>query len=79
MAIDLTPEVEPNVEQVVPFFWVRDIRQSLQFYVDGLGFTPTRQWVDRERVRWCWLALGGAAVMLQENVTRHAAPGQLRD
>ncbi len=55
-----------NVRQAVPFFWVRDIRESLRFYVEGLGFTQTREWIDGGRLRWCWLELGGAAIMLQE-------------
>ncbi len=55
-----------NVRQAVPFFWVRDMEASLRFYVEGLGFTSTRQWVDDGKLRWCWLELGGAAVMLQE-------------
>lgn len=52
--------------QAVPFFGVTDIEASLRFYVDGLGFSMTQKWVPEERVRWCWLARGGAAVMLQE-------------
>src|SRR5688500_1778136 len=55
-----------NVEQAVPFYWVADIRASVRFYVDGLGFTVTADWVARGSLRWCWLQLGGAAVMLQE-------------
>jgi catechol 2,3-dioxygenase-like lactoylglutathione lyase family enzyme len=55
-----------NVEQAVPFFGVTDIEASLRFYVDGLGFTLTRQWAPGGRIRWCWLELGAAAVMLQE-------------
>ena len=59
-------ELSPNVQQAVPFFWVRDLRASLRFYVDGLGFRKTREWVDEGALRWCWLELGSAAVMLQE-------------
>ena len=55
-----------NVTQAVPFFGVRDMEASLRFYVDGLGFEKTRQWIDEGKLRWCWLDLGGAAVMLQE-------------
>ena len=57
---------EANVTQAVPFFGVRDIDASLRFYVAGLGFTMTRSWAPEGRIRWCWLELGGAAVMLQE-------------
>ena len=55
-----------NVEHVVPFLWVHDIQASLRFYVDGLGFRKTNEWVDDGRLRWCWLELGGSALMLQE-------------
>jgi catechol 2,3-dioxygenase-like lactoylglutathione lyase family enzyme len=58
--------VIPNVKQAVPFFGVTDIVASLRFYVDGLGCTVTNQWAPEGRIRWCWLELGGAALMLQE-------------
>ena len=56
----------PNIKQAVPFFGVTDIEASLRFYVTGLGFTMTQQWAPDGRIRWCWLELGGAALMLQE-------------
>ena len=63
-----------NVRQAVPFFAVSDIEASVRSYADGLGFEMTRQWIDEGKLRWCWLQLGGAAVMLQEFRTegRHA-------
>jgi hypothetical protein len=39
----MTPE--PNVEQVVPFLWVKNLEASLPFYVEGLGFTMTKKWI----------------------------------
>ena len=57
---------DSNVLQAVPYFWVHDLELSIRFYVDGLGFRMTKQWVDDGRLRWCWLELGDAAVMLQE-------------
>jgi lactoylglutathione lyase len=39
---------------------------SVRYYVDGLGFTMIHNWIVDEKVRWCWLKRGGAAVMLQE-------------
>ncbi len=57
---------KPNVQQAVPFFRVSDIETSLQFYKDGLGFTMTKKWIDEGKLRWCWLQLGDAALMLQE-------------
>jgi lactoylglutathione lyase len=55
-----------NVEKAVPLYSVHDIQASLRFYVDGLGFRKTREWIDEGKLRWCWLELGTAAVMLQE-------------
>ena len=57
-----------GVEQIVPLLLVQSMEASLRFYVDGLGFTITNKWVVDGRVRWCWLQLGGAAIMLQEFV-----------
>jgi uncharacterized glyoxalase superfamily protein PhnB len=62
-----------NVKQAVPFFGVTNIEASLRFYVDGLGFEMRRRWIPEAaedkpegRIRWCWLELGEAAIMLQE-------------
>lgn len=62
-----------NVKQAVPFFGVRNMEASLNFYIEGLGFTMKHSWIpDRAednpdgRIRWCWLELGEAALMLQE-------------
>ena len=57
---------EPNVQQAVPFFGVSDMNTSLRFYLDGLGFQMKNKWIDDGKLRWCWLELGNAAVMLQE-------------
>jgi lactoylglutathione lyase len=61
-------KTEVNVQQAVPFFGVTNMEASLRFYVDGLGFQMTKKWTpDGDgRVRWCWLELGAAALMLQE-------------
>jgi lactoylglutathione lyase len=66
-----------NVKQAVPFFSVTNMEASLRFYVDGLGFKMKRWWIPDQadgqddykpdgRIRWCWLELGEAAIMLQE-------------
>jgi lactoylglutathione lyase len=66
-----------NVKQAVPFFCVTNMEASLRFYVDGLGFKMKRRWIPDQadhqddykpdgRIRWCWLELGEAAIMLQE-------------
>ena len=45
---------------------MKDIDTSLRFYVDGLGFSVKHNWIHEGNVRWCWLEIGNAAVMLQE-------------
>ena len=56
-----------NVQQAVPFFAVASMEASLRFYVDGLGCRVTKSWTPDGAMRWCWLELGGAALMLQES------------
>jgi lactoylglutathione lyase len=60
-----TNDLEPNVKQLVLIFGVTDMRVSLHFYVDGLGFQMKNSWVVDGEIRWCWLELGGVAIMLQ--------------
>jgi catechol 2,3-dioxygenase-like lactoylglutathione lyase family enzyme len=61
-------KTEVNVQQVVPFFMVTSMEASLRFYVDSLGFVVTKKWTpdSPDKVRWCWLEIGNAALMLQE-------------
>lgn len=77
MAVE--PGAGANVTQAVPFFGVTDMEASLRFYVDGLGFEMKRCWIPEQaedtgeagaagKIRWCWLELGTAAIMLQEFV-----------
>lgn len=55
-----------NVRQAVPFFRVADMARSRAFYEGGLGFEMGDHWIDEGVLRWCWLNLGGAAIMLQQ-------------
>jgi lactoylglutathione lyase len=67
--VSLDTTATPNVTQAVPFFMVTDMETSTRFYVEGLGFAVTHEWrpdYADARLQWCWLRLGGAAVMLQE-------------
>src|SRR6266566_6403898 len=67
------PVTSANVKQAVPFFGVTNMEASLKFYMEGLGFKMKHRWTpDRAednpdgRIRWCWLELGEAALMLQD-------------
>lgn len=64
----MNPEqkTKTNVKQAVPFFSISNMEESVRFYVDGLGFKMTKQWVVEGKLRWCWLQIGDAALMLQE-------------
>ena len=55
-----------NVKQAVPFFRVSNMEASIRYYVDGIGCRIRDRWEPDGRLRWCWLTLGEAALMLQE-------------
>ncbi len=55
-----------NVKQAVPFFMVKNIDSSINFYVNGLGFSMRESWVVQGKLKWCWLVIDSAALMLQE-------------
>lgn len=57
---------EVNVQQAVPFLWITNMDASLRFYIEGLGCQMKHQWIDEGKLRWCWLQIGDAAIMLQE-------------
>lgn len=57
---------ETRIEKVVPFLWVTDIEASLRFYAEALGMEVIHRWAPEGKLRWCWLRLDGAALMLQE-------------
>ena len=63
-----------NVSRAVPMFLVKDMRAALGFYVKGLGCSVKHHWTPEapEQIRWCWLELGTAALMLQELSPEHA-------
>jgi lactoylglutathione lyase len=70
-------ETATNVKQAVPFFMVSNIEASLRYYIDGLGFRMTNKWIDQGKLRWCWLQLGGASLMLQEYGKNKVFTGKL--
>ncbi|MES2773773.1 MAG: VOC family protein [Bacteroidota bacterium] len=59
-------ENNSNVKQSVPFFMVTNMDRSLDFYINGLGFELKMKWEPAGNIEWCWLQIGGAALMLQE-------------
>ena len=76
----MRPPAGPNVTQTVPLLCVKDMTTALEFYVEGLGFTVKNQWTPEhpERIQWCWLQLGSAALMLQEINAEHSMSGAER-
>ncbi|MFN2438984.1 MAG: VOC family protein [Chitinophagaceae bacterium] len=64
----MNPDVKTNanIKQAIPFFFVSNIENSLNFYVDGLGFEMTQKWIPHGSIEWCCLQRGGGAIMLQE-------------
>jgi GNAT superfamily N-acetyltransferase len=60
------PPATINIRQAVPFFWVDDMQRSLRFYVDGLGGIVKIRWDVDGSLKWCWLEIGTASLMLQE-------------
>ena len=59
-----------NISEVVPFLAVKDVNESIEFYVEGLGFEFVNKWIEKGELRWCHLKLGGAGVMLQQFETK---------
>jgi predicted enzyme related to lactoylglutathione lyase len=45
---------------------VKDMELSINFYIKALGFSMTESWLDKGKIKWCWLNIGNAAIMLQE-------------
>ena len=70
------PPHTDTVGLAVPFFWIASMDESLRFYVDGLGFRMTKNWIVGGKVRWCWLELGRTAIMLQQNSPGKAPEGK---
>ena len=71
--MSVATEAQVNVKQAVPFFGVTSMEDSLKFYMDGLGFKMKNRWIPgaadgypENKIVWCCLELGEAALMLQE-------------
>ena len=61
-----TSKNQLNIKQAVPYFMVKDMESSINFYVKGLGFSMTESWIDNGKIKWCWLNIDSVAIMLQE-------------
>lgn len=59
-------ETSPNIRLAVPFFMVKDMEVSLDFYLNKLGFKLTNQWTPRGKIEWCCLQREAVFLMLQE-------------
>lgn len=54
-----------SVRELVPLLFVEDIDDSIAFYTDKLGFEIRMNWEPEEKIMWCQLERGSAALMLQ--------------
>lgn len=70
-------EKQPNIKETVPFLFVSNIENSLEFYVSGLGFEIQQKWIPKEKIEWCMLKLDTASLMLQEH--RKMTEGLIQD
>lgn len=59
-------ELKMSVNEVVPFFAVKNMQKALAFYIDGLGFELDNKWEQDGIIRWCYLKLNGVGLMLQQ-------------
>ncbi|OCX50730.1 bleomycin resistance protein [Mucilaginibacter sp. PPCGB 2223] len=66
--------MQRNIKLSVPFFMVKDMEASLNFYCEGLGFKMTNQWTPRGKVEWCWLERDAVSIMLQQPRELNAEP-----
>lgn len=60
------PAPAHNVTGLIPLLMVTSMERSLTFYIGGLDFKMQNRWIPDGRLRWCWMSLGAAALMLQE-------------
>ena len=60
------PAVAADVGAGVSLNMVTNMTRSLAFWIDGLGFATKNRWLVDDKIRWCRLERGTAAIMLQE-------------
>ncbi|MDF7826650.1 VOC family protein [Pontiellaceae bacterium B12227] len=57
-----------------PLLLVSDIRKSVAFYQEKLGFELQNTWEPNGRLTWCRIAFEGAALMLQQDCPEDLLP-----
>ena len=70
-----------NIKQAVPFFMVKNMEASLDFYANKLGFSIAMDWQPRGKIEWCWLTRDAIAIMLQEprSIEHPAFVGEMQE
>ena len=63
-----------NVQGVITLLEVFDMRRSVAFYTDILGFEIDQKWEPDGHLYWAMLRLGGAKIMLNSRYEDHARP-----
>src|SRR5205814_7678690 len=56
----------PQSSTLFPYTTLFRSEKSLRYYLDGLGFVMKNKWTPDGKIRWCWLEIGEAALLLQE-------------
>jgi uncharacterized glyoxalase superfamily protein PhnB len=54
-------------KSLMPALTVKDIKQSIKFYSDGLGFSVKEEWKDEGELKGVMLDAGGAALGLSQD------------
>lgn len=68
--------MEIQLEGLCPLIQVFDMRASLGFYRDVLGFQVTQRAPDKEDCEWCLLCRNGMELMLNTQYERDERPGR---
>ena len=69
----MNSNARPQIKGLCPLIQVFDMRTSLAFYRDVLGFQVVEQAPSGDDCDWVWLTLGDAGLMLN---TRYEAPNR---
>lgn len=56
-----------KIREIIPLLMVSDLKPSLAFYIDKLGFQLSQQAEDKGSLIWCRIEKDGVALMLQQS------------